>query len=278
MKTAARASMRREPAVAGAFYPDDPAEFRALVEQCLVGVPAEGRFCRGALVPHAGLVFSGRCAGEVLGRLGIPPVVVILAPNHTGRADSPGASLWREGEFLTPLGPVPIESEFAARLEAASDLVAHDPVAHEAEHAIEVELPFLRLLAPESAIVPLVLGFADAARCSRLAAQLASTVAGWDGPVLLLASSDMNHYESAATAARKDRIALQRIEHLDGPGLLEACRAEGITMCGRGPAAVMLQATQLLGAGQAELVSYRHSGEVSGDDTGVVSYAGVIIA
>jgi AmmeMemoRadiSam system protein B len=229
------------------------------------------------VVPHAGLVYSGQCAGEVFGRLALPPVIVILAPNHTGPVASPGASLWREGEFLTPLGAVPVQAEFAARLEAASDLVAHDPMAHEEEHAIEVELPFVQVQAPGSAIVPLVLAFADPERCERLAAQLAGVVASWDGPVLLVASSDMNHHEPAETGQRKDRVALAQVDRLDGTGLLEVCRRDRISMCGRGPAAVVLGAAKRLGATRAELVDYRHSGEVTGDNARVVGYAGLLL-
>jgi hypothetical protein len=269
--------LHRPPAVAGRFYPAEPSRLRALIDACLAGAPREARAARGALVPHAGIEYSGRCAGQVFGRLALPPVIVVLAPNHTGRwGAAGGAGLWRSGAFATPLGDVPVAAEFAARLEDASPLVGHDPLAHRSEHAIEVELPFLAALGGVS-LVPLVLAWDDWARCAELAAVLADLIAGWTTGVLLLASSDLSHYESAGIAASKDRLALAAIERLDGRALLETCRREHITMCGRAPAAVVLEASRRLGARRAEVVDYRHSGQVTGDHDRVVGYAGVVI-
>ncbi len=268
----------RPAAVAGRFYPAEPDELRALVAECLAGVPAERLAARAAMVPHAGLVYSGRCAAAVLGRLAIPGLVIILAPNHTGCCASPGASLWADGAFETPLGPVPVDAAFAARLVEACDLVAPDPLAHAAEHAIEVELPFLRLLAPRARVVPLVLVWDDWPRCRRLAQALAELIGAWPEPALILASSDMTHYVPAARAAEKDRLALEALARLDGETLLRLCRHHGITMCGRAPAAVAAEAARLLGAAGAQVVDYRHSGLVTGDDREVVAYAGVIVA
>jgi hypothetical protein len=268
----------RPAAVAGRFYPAEPGELQALVQECLAGVPAERTAARAALVPHAGLVYSGRCAGAVLGRLALPRLLVILAPNHTGCCTSPGASLWPEGAFETPLGPVPVARAFGARLTERCELVAPDPLAHAAEHAIEVELPFVRLLAPGAEIVPLVLAWDDWPRCRRLAAALAELVAEWPEPALILASSDMTHYEPAARAAAKDRLALDAVARLDGEGLLRLCHQQGISMCGRAPAAVAIEAARRLGATASRIVDYRHSGLVTGDDRQVVAYAGVIAA
>jgi hypothetical protein len=155
--------------------------------------------------------------------------------------------------------------------------VGHDPSAHLREHAIEVELPFVQLLTDDVRLVPIVLAW-DGWEASRdLATALAATVRESDDDVLLVASSDMTHYESAAVAERKDRQAIDAIERLDGEGLLAVCRREGVTMCGRAPAAVVLEASRQLGASGAELVDYRHSGWVTGDDREVVAYAGVVI-
>ncbi|MFQ6045676.1 MAG: AmmeMemoRadiSam system protein B [Gemmatimonadales bacterium] len=269
----------RRPAVAGYFYPDDPDDLRGMVEQFLGEVDAERRRARGAIAPHAGLVYSGQCAAHVFARVEIPRTVVILAPNHTGRLGAPGgASLWRSGAFDTPLGPVPIDSGFASMLESECDLVAHDPEAHAREHAVEVELPFLRLLAPDSAIVPLVLAWDDWDRCKTLGAALAEAIEKNDGPVLLVASSDMTHYEPADRAAEKDRAALAAVEKLDGELLLRTCHDRNVTMCGRAPAATVLEAARRQGAGSAEVVDYRHSGMVTGDDSSVVAYAGVVVS
>lgn len=230
------------------------------------------------MVPHAGLQYSGACAAEVFKRVQLAPTVVILAPNHTGRVGAPGgASAWTTGAFETPLGRHAIAEDFLHELCRRCALVAHDPVAHEGEHAIEVELPFLSLLAPQSRIAPIVLAWDDWARCRELGDALADAVRGWAEPVSLLASSDMTHFESAASAEAKDRVALEHIAHLDGAGLLAACERLPITMCGRAPAATVLHAAGALGATTAELVDYRHSGWVTGDDQSVVAYAGVII-
>lgn len=221
-------------------------------------------------------MYSGKCAGAVFGRVSWPGTIVILAPNHTGVCESPGASLWRSGAFETPLGLVSIDEPFAAALESACDLVAHDPSAHRAEHAIEVELPFVSACAPAAKIVPLVVGWSDWPRSERLAAALADVTAAHHDCVFL-ASSDMTHYESAAAAARKDQLAFAAIEALDGRGLLDVCTREQISMCGRAPAAIVLDAARRLGATSAQVVDYRHSGFVTGSTGSVVSYAGVLI-
>jgi len=178
----------------------------------------------------------------VLARIALPPVAVVLAPNHTGRCTAPGgASVWPRGEFVTPLATVPLAEALADALPARCDLTADDRIAHTGEHAIEVELPFLQALGGTVEILPIVLAWDDWRRAEELATALAELVAKWPQRVLLLASSDMTHYESAGRAATKDRVALEAIGRLDGEGLLAACRREHITMCGRAPAAVVVE-------------------------------------
>ncbi len=231
-----------------------------------------------AIVPHAGLVYSGACAAEVFKRIKLAQTVVILAPNHTGMlAVGGGASAWTKGAFRIPLGDVRVEENFGAKLCEICDLVSHDPAAHQREHAVEVELPFISLLAPRSAIVPIVLAWDDWDRCRMLAEAIATVVRDWPEPVTLLASSDMTHFESADVAARKDRVALDHVQRLDGQGLLAACHREAITMCGRAPVATVLEAARLLGSTEGSVVDYRHSGWVTGDNSQVVAYAGVVI-
>jgi MEMO1 family protein len=264
--------------VAGSFYPHDATKLRRMVEECLDEVPAERRRARAAIVPHAGLLYSGKCAGAVLGRLAIPSVVVILAPNHTGRYRSPGASLWARGAFQTPLGLTSVDEQIAMRLEQECELVAHDPAAHRFEHAIEVELPFLQVLSPRTRIVPLVIAWDDWESCEQLAAALTRIVADRPTDILVLASSDMTHHESASNAFRKDSNVLSAIEKLDGRALLDACKRFDVTMCGRACAAVAVETARRLGALRARVIDYRHSGMVTGDDDRVVAYAGVIVA
>ncbi|MFZ5624939.1 MAG: AmmeMemoRadiSam system protein B [Gemmatimonadota bacterium] len=267
----------RPPAVAGRFYPADAQELEAMVRGFLADVPAVRLAVPGVMVPHAGLVYSGACMAQVFGRLAWPETVVILAPNHTGRGIPGKASLWDAGAFRTPLGDVPVAERFAAALAERCPLVARDRAAHRFEHAIEVVLPFVQVLAPGAALVPLVLAWDDWGRCADLARALAELVQQWN-PVLLAASSDMTHHESAWSAAWKDRLALTCLERLDGEGLLAACHREHITMCGRAPAATVAHAARLLGAIGATVVDYRNSGLVTGDEESVVGYAGVVMA
>ncbi len=269
----------RRPAVAGYFYPADAGQLRHMVDEYLAEVEVESGPLRAAIAPHAGLIYSGRCAAQVFGRVRFPPVVVILAPNHTGLVGAPqGGSLWQRGSFETPLGAVPIAVEFAGELASRSPLVSHDPLAHQEEHAVEVELPFLAALAPDSAIVPLVLAWDDWGRSQELAGTLAQLVREWPEQVLLVASSDMTHFEPAERAAAKDRRALEAVERLEAEELLRRCKQEHITMCGRAPAAVVVEAARQLGASGADVVDYRHSGWVTGDNSSVVAYAGVVIS
>jgi AmmeMemoRadiSam system protein B len=268
----------RAPAVAGRFYPASPEQLSSLVEGFLAEVDVERRPGTGAIVPHAGILYSGACAAQVFGRLSVPPIIVILAPNHTGAVGARGgASVWSRGAFETPLGRVSIAEGFAEALMSRCDLAEHDPDAHWNEHAIEVELPFVRAVAPASSIVPIVLAWDDWDRSRRLAEALATTVKEWPEDVLLVASSDMSHFESAVRAKQKDSLVFSAIEELDAQKLLATCESEHITMCGRAPAAVVIEASRWLGATSGELVDYRHSGLVTGDDSSVVSYAGVII-
>jgi MEMO1 family protein len=269
----------RAPAVSGRFYPGTPAQLDRTVRDLLAAVgdtrpvPA-----RAAVVPHAGYLYSGLTAAHVFARLEIPPIVVILAPNHTGVCRAPGgASLWEAGAFRTPLGDVPVDEGFARALLGASPLVGPDHAAHAQEHAVEVELPFLQARRADVRIVPLVLAWDAWEGCSRLGEALAELARRWPERVLLLASSDLNHYEPAPTSARKDRRALDALEALDGAELLARCRAEHISMCGRAPAATVVAAARVLGAARADVVHYSHSGMVTGEDDAVVGYGGVLI-
>jgi hypothetical protein len=271
----------RAPAVSGRFYPGAPGDLARTVRELLADVqdasprPAPAR---GALVPHAGYLYSGPTAAHVFARLRVPGLVVILAPNHTGAASAPGrAALWSGGAFRTPLGDVPVDDGLASALRAASELVGEDHEAHRGEHAVEVLLPFLQVLEPAVRIVPLVLPWDAWAPCRALGEALTRVIAERGEPVLILASSDLNHYEPAAVSVHKDRAALAAFATLDGEELLARCRRERISMCGRGPAATLAAAARAMGATRADIVDYRHSGFVTGDDGAVVGYGGVVL-
>jgi len=268
----------RPPAVAGTFYPLGTSQLRRMVDDMLAQVDAEPAAAIAAIAPHAGLVYSGQCAAHVWKRVQIPDTVVILAPNHTGASNNPGgASAWNRGAFKTPFGEVSIATDFLAEVEKRCTLVCHDPVAHSREHAIEVQLPFLQTLAPQAALAPIVIAWDRWDASVKLATALAESIAEHAGDVLLVSSSDMTHYESAADAERQDRGALDAIEQLDGERLLDVCHRENVTMCGRAPSAIVVETARQLGATKAEVVDYRHSGWVTGDDSSVVAYAGVVV-
>jgi AmmeMemoRadiSam system protein B len=270
----------RRPAVAGRFYAATAdaveREVRSLLDPLKpIAHPAAARAC---VAPHAGYVYSGLTAAHVFARIQLPRLVVILAPNHTGLCHAPGGvSLWEDGAFATPLGEVPVAADLAEAVRAASPLVGADHAAHEQEHAVEVELPFLQVRRSDVAIVPLVLAWDDWERARELGEAIARVVRAWSEPVLLLASSDLNHYESGSVTELKDAQALEAIRAMDGAELLRRCRVERISMCGRAPVAATLAAARQLGGTRAEVVDYRHSGWVTGDEARVVGYGGVVI-
>ena len=273
---------RRSPAVAGLFYPAQSAQLLEAVTMLLDGAgPAEPRGAVAAMAPHAGYVYSGRTAARVFAALDVPRRVIVLAPNHTGDGDAPhGGSVCALGVLATPMGDVPVDEPLAAALIAECPYLADDPPPHRREHAVEVELPFLLARRPDVRVVPVVLAWHDWPRSRALGEALAHVVcqAAGEGPVLLLASSDMNHFEPADVARAKDRLALAALERLDGEELLEVTRRHRVSMCGRVPAAAVAHAARLLGAHQGLVVDYSHSGMVTGDASQVVAYAGVIVA
>jgi AmmeMemoRadiSam system protein B len=261
----------RPPAVAGRFYPGDAAALRAEVLR-LLGDPTPQR-ALGAVVPHAGYVYSGKIAGATFRRLAIPPRVVILCPNHTGRGAR--VSVYAEGAFRIPGADVPVDAALAARVLAEVPGAQVDTRAHEREHAIEVELPFLVALRPDVHIVPIVLGGLDGAAAARVGEGLARAIG--DDDVLIIASSDMSHYLPHDVAQARDRLAIERLLAVDALGLYDVCEREDITMCGVLPATALLAYARSRGGGRPELVGYATSGEAFGDYGSVVGYAGFVV-
>ena len=265
----------RPPAVAGRFYPGRPQELqRDLVSY--LEEPVEGQVrAFGCVVPHAGYMYSGHVAGAVYARLELPARYVILCPNHTG-AGHPLA-LNSEGAWSTPLGDAAIDAELAAALKARFKLLEDDTVAHRAEHSLEVQLPFLQRLRPGFTFVPICVGTANYEVLAALGEVIAGVVAEHREPVLVIASSDMNHYENDALTRVKDAKAIERILHLDVRGLYDVVHRERISMCGYAPTVAMLTAARRRGATSAELVKYATSGDISGDRDAVVGYAGIVV-
>ena len=266
----------RPPVVAGRFYPAHPEKLRAVVAGYMPEqARASAQPALAVIMPHAGYMYSGATAGAALSRVAVPETVLLLGPNHTGLG---AACALSPDDWQIPGATIQQKRDLAAAILRHSTLVQEDRAAHRGEHSLEVELPFLHQARPDVGIVCLTLGGLNFALCERLAGELAAALADFGRPVLLLASTDMNHYESRAVGGRKDRAALERILALDAPGLFETVRRERITMCGVLPVTVTILLAQALGAVRAELVRHTDSGEVTGDTEQVVGYAGLVIA
>jgi len=267
--------MIRQPAVAGQFYTGDGRKLRAELESLITIRPVREKVM-GIVAPHAGYMYSGAVAGDVYGRIEIPATVIVLGPNHHGFGAR--AALYPDGEWLTPLGNVQIDIRLAELIGKHSPLVEDDSTAHHYEHSLEVQVPFLQFIRPDVRIVPLCLGLGDFASCRLLGEGISLAIREYGEDTLIVASSDMTHYESAAAARAKDNLAIREILGLNPEGLLKVCRSEGITMCGVVPATVMLVAALELGATKAELVRYATSGDVTGDNRQVVAYAAFTVS
>jgi AmmeMemoRadiSam system protein B len=186
-------------------------------------------------------------------------------------------AIMSSGAWGTPLGEVGIDESLADSLQQCCDLLVDDPMAHAAEHALEVQLPFLQVLAPGFQFVPIAVGTGKFEALTRLGESLADVILQTKTRVMIVASSDMNHYESDDATRIKDAKAIERVLSLDPQGLYETVRSENISMCGYGPAIIMLTAARKLGAGAAELVKYATSGDISGEREAVVGYAGMLV-
>ncbi len=266
--------MQRQPAVAGQFYPGSEGTLRAALSQ-LIPENATPQTVKGVISPHAGYMYSGAIAGQLYARIAIPDTVLIVGPNHHGTGAA--AALYPDGEWLTPLGTTAINSRLNSLLLRHTPYIQSDPVAHQLEHSLEVQLPFIRSLRPDVTISALCLGHGDYSALRDIGHGIAAAIREFGEEVLIVASSDMTHYESSDAARAKDEMALERALALDGKGLMEVCRIRGITMCGVVPATVMIEAALQLGASQAELVLYGNSGDVTGDNRQVVGYAAVAV-
>jgi len=266
--------MVRPPAVAGLFYPSEPRELARQIGTFCASGKTKSRAV-ACVVPHAGYPYSGMVAGAVYSSLEIPRKCILLGPRHFPQGQ-PLAILVR-GAFATPLGEAAIDETLAGELARACPLLREDEVAHAREHSLEVQLPFLQRLQADLRMVPVVLGTDRYGAIEELGHAVARVVKAANEPVLIIASSDMNHYESDAITRAKDQRAIARVLALDPRGLYDTVRQEGITMCGYAATAAMLIAARELGATEAALVCYATSGDVTGELDRVVGYAGMVI-
>ena len=268
--------MIRKPAVAGRFYPANNKDLVSELEK-FVHPSSQPTKARGIIVPHAGYMYSGHVAGAVYSEAEVPRRNIVLCPNHTGRGVP--LSIMRSGEWETPMGNIRIDDELCAALMDADRGLEHDILAHQFEHALEVQLPFMRHVAgSEITFVPITVGTDRWADLLALGGAIADVVEKVAPNALIIASSDMNHYESDAITRVKDGKAIDRVLDLDPRGLYDVVNEEDISMCGYGPATAMLIAAQKLGVSKAELVKYATSADVSGDFDRVVGYAGMMVS
>ena len=266
--------MVRLPAVAGRFYPSNPAELSAQINEYVTSKQATpARNVKACLVPHAGLMFSGHVAGTVFSSIRIPKRVVILGVRH--RPPGSPAAIVSSGAWRTPLGDAEIDYELAEKIKAACPLLTEDTVAHSKEHSLEMQISFLQILVPGFCFVPIALGTAHFETLVTVGEAIGGVLAA-KKDVLLVTSSDLNHYEDDATTRVKDRKAIEQLLSMDARGLYDVCRKEEISMCGLGPAVAMLTALQVLKASNAELIRYATSADRSGDPSAVVGYAGMV--
>ena len=268
--------MTRNPAVAGYFYPGSELELKKMLVK-LLNPEREKAEALAVVVPHAGYMYSGQVAGAVYSSVKLPDRVILLGPDH--RAATTRFALVSEGTWSTPLGEVRIDSVLAQSILKRSEWGNSDPLAHEQEHSLEVQLPFLQYLNPNVSIVPISnTYFADFAQLKNLGEAIAHSVRECEEPILIVASTDMSHQVSQETAREKDFLALERILELDPQGLYDVVKAEHISMCGFQATTAALIAASALGAESAELIQYMTSGDVTGDFTSVVGYAGIRIS
>lgn len=267
--------MIRMPVVAGSFYPGAKAALEKDLSK-LVPASKTTQKCLGIVSPHAGYIYSGACAGKVFSRIEVPDTVVILAPNHTGLGVP--FSVWDSGKWRTPLGDAEVDSKLCSLILQEAPMAEPDEDAHAGEHSAEVQVPFIQYRNPSARIAPVVIGSHSLSALKQFGSGLARAIQAYGGRTLVVASSDMSHYEPDKEARRKDQLAIDKMLEFDEEGLFATVARQGITMCGVAPTVAMLACARELGGTKAELVDYRTSGDASGDYTSVVGYAGLIVS
>jgi len=268
--------MVRDPAVAGQFYPGSKEsllkELGSMTKSGTGDIDAIG-----AISPHAGYPYSGSVAGATIGSLKAKRHYIIMGPNHTGMGQPFGIS--SADSWKTPLGKALIDKPLADEIVRISGYVKYDDLSCLAEHSVEVQIPFLQFLNKDFSFVPIIISYADLAVYRSIGSAIAEAIKrlGLKKETAIIASTDMSHYEPSDTAKEKDGMAIDAILNLDESALVDKVSELDISMCGYAPVAIMIAATKELGATEAKLVRYANSGDVTGDYSSVVGYAGVII-
>lgn len=264
----------RKAAVAGNWYPDSPVALAAAVDRYLAAagdVACELTDLVAVVAPHAGLMYSGPVAAYAYRQLRDRDIAlaVLVGPSHFVGFD--GVAIYRAGGFETPLGVAEIDEDCASAIVEATAIVSEHAAAHTREHSLEMQLPFLKRVAPRAKIVPLVMGWQEPETARVLGAALGTVLQGRSN-VVLVASTDLSHYHDAATAARLDRVVIDHVSRLDADGLQHALEAQPEHACGGGPTVAVMRAARRLGAKDAVVLKYADSGDVSGDKSAVVGY------
>ncbi len=267
--------MKRIPAVAGQFYPADPVHLKKTIEQLSTTEPNSLKQKATVIIsPHAGFVYSGSVAAETINAVTIPDDVIILGPNHHGIGKALAVSQVYSWEM--PFGDVLINTNLVDEL-CTGEPFSKDDIAHNGEHSLEVQIPFLQAQNPNFSLTAVCVSSMTYDDCHNAGKKLASVIKNQSNSPLILASTDMTHYESRNDASRKDEMALQCILNLDPEELYNTVMRNRISMCGIIPTTIALIAAKILGATSSQLIRYTDSGAVSGDTNQVVGYAGLII-
>ena len=266
--------MDRLPIASGSFYPGNKEELVSVLKTLMADSP-EKQKALGAISPHAGYIYSGGVMGSVFSRIEVPDTVVILTPNHTGS----GApySIWPEGRWITPLGETSTDEELVNEILNSCELIEKNESAHTNEHSAEVILPFLQYSNPQVKIVVIVIRSNNFEDLSTIGKSIGDVLKKIRLDALVVASSDMTHYESRQSADKKDKSAIAEIVALKEEGLYRVVREQNISMCGVSPVISMMVCSKERDAAKAELIKYETSGEASGDYKQVVGYAGIIV-
>jgi AmmeMemoRadiSam system protein B len=233
--------------------------------------------CFGCILPHAGYIYSGKVAACTIAEVKVKDTVVLLGPNHTGRGVT--FSIMPQGVWQTPLGDLEINSKLANLFLDKSRYLEADSLAHLDEHSLEVELPILQYFRNNFKIVPIAIKTDNLAELNAVSQALASVIIENDlkDSVMFMASSDLTHYQPQKTARIKDALAIAAILGLDEQGLKVVIEESEISMCGFAPIAILIKVAKLLGAKSGRLIKYQTSGDVNGDQSSVVGYAGITI-
>lgn len=264
----------RKPAVAGQFYPSSAQALKKQIE-AFVDKKAHKMDALACMLPHAGYVYSGSVAAQTLSRVNIKNKIILLGPNHTGFGAA--FSIVTSGVWQMPSGDIEIDSDLAKQILGSSRYLEDDNSAHIYEHSLEVELPLLQYFKTNFKIVPITFLSDEVNALKEIGKGIADILKDSKDPALILASSDMTHYEPQGQAENKDKEAIEAILELNEDKLMEKIRRLNISMCGSAPVVVMLSAVKILGAKSASLIKYQTSGDTTGDRDSVVGYAGIII-